>query len=153
MSRRFLITPGYAHETLPSPFKVRAASVESAADIAWRMLHAHYLLAESWPAFTVVRITGRLGERGWFQLYRHMPDEQHPGRAVRFDSAFHVQPYEGATDPGSFTEAQRELADPQGGDNDSILPRSPQLEADRKRPGVVREDLPAQRTLPTAHEA
>jgi len=153
MSRRFLITPGYAHETLPSPFKVRAASVESAADIAWRMLHAHYLLAESWPAFTVVRITGRLGERGWFQLYRHTPDGQHPGRAVRFDSAFHVQPYEGATDPGSFTEAQRELTDPQGGDNDSILPRSPQLEADRKRPGVVREDLPAQRTLPTAHEA
>ena len=153
MSRRFLITPGYAHETLPSPFKVRAVSVEAAADIAWRMLHAHYLPAESWPAFTVVRVTGRLGERGWFQLYRHMPDGQHPGRAVRFDSAFHVQPYEGATDPGSFTEAQRELADPQGGDNDSILPRSPQLEADRKRPGVVREDLPAQRTLPTAHEA
>jgi len=95
-----------------APFEVRAASVEAAADIAWRMLHAHYLPAESWSAFTVVRVTGRLGERGWFQLYRHMPDEQHPGRAVRFDSAFHVQPHEGATDPGSFTEAQREFADP-----------------------------------------
>ena len=127
MSRRFLITPGYAHETLPSPFEVRAASVEAAADIAWRMLHAHYLPAESWSAFTVVRVTGRLGERGWFQLYRHMPDEQHPGRAVRFDSAFHVQPYEGATDPGSFTEAPREFADPpRGGGNDRPPPRSPQ---------------------------
>ena len=127
MSRRFLITPGYAHETLPSPFEVRAASVEAAADIAWRMLHAHYLPAESWSAFTVVRVTGRLGERGWFQLHRHMPDEQHPGRVVRFDSAFHVQPYEGATDPGSFTEAQREFADPpRGGGNDRPPPRSPQ---------------------------
>jgi hypothetical protein len=112
MSRRFLITPGYQHETLPSPFEVMAASVEAATDIAWRMLHTQYLPAKSWSAFTVVRVTGRLGERGWFQLYRHMPDAQHPSRTVRFDSAFHVQPHEGATDPGSFREAQREFADP-----------------------------------------
>lgn len=111
MSRRFLITLGYPHETLPSPFEVMAGSVETAADLAWRMLHAHYLPAESWPAFTVVRVTGHPGEGGWFQLYWHMPDEQHPGRAARFDSAFHVQPHERATDPGSFTETQRELAD------------------------------------------
>ena len=111
MSRRFLITPGYPHQTLPSPFEVMAATVEAAADIAWLKLHAHYLPAESWSAFSVVRLTGRLGERGWFQLYRHMPDDRHPGRTVRFDSAVHVQPYEGATDPGSFTEAQREFAD------------------------------------------
>ena len=112
MSRRFLITLGYQHETLPSPFEVMAAGVEAAADIAWHMLHVRYLPAESWPAFTVVRVTGRPGESGWFQLYWHMPDEQHPGRAARFDSAFHVQPSEGATDPGSFRETQREVADP-----------------------------------------
>jgi hypothetical protein len=112
VSRRFLITTGYPHETLPCPFEVKGASVEAAADIAWRMLHADYLPAESWSAFTVVRVTGRLGEPGWFQLYRHMPDEQHPGRAVRFDSAFHVQPCEGASDPGSFAETGREIASP-----------------------------------------
>jgi hypothetical protein len=126
MSRCFLITIGYPHETLPSPFEVKGASVEAAADIAWRMLHAHYLPAEAWLACAVVRVTGRLGERGWFQLYRHMPDEQHPGRAVRFDSAFHVQPREGASDPGSFAEAQREFAAPRAGDNDRLPPRTPQ---------------------------
>jgi hypothetical protein len=110
MSRRFLVTTRWLPPgtSLSIPFEVQTTSVEEAADLAWRMMHAHYLSAASWQLFTAVRVTGRPGESGWFQLHAHIVDDPHY-RTVRYGARYHVEPYEGAADPGPWEDIQRQI--------------------------------------------